>query len=67
MTDKQFQQAMLSSRIPDSFAHVGKKEFTPDAWRDMKEWFESLDVWNFLCAVVPYPDSPGFSQRTFGK
>ena len=51
MNDKQFQTAMLSSKIPDSFALVGKREFNTDAWRDLKEWLESLDVWNFLCAV----------------
>ena len=47
ISDKQFQTALLASSFPDSLYNVGKKDFSQDAWRDVKEFFEALDVWNF--------------------
>lgn len=51
LTDKQFQSALPASRVPESIRSVGTKDFDLDAWRDLKEWFEALDVWNLYCAL----------------
>ena len=52
ITDKAFQTALLGAKFPDSFVSVGTSRFSSDAWRDLKEYFEALDLWNFLCALV---------------
>ncbi|MAT60732.1 MAG: hypothetical protein CMH41_03595, partial [Micrococcales bacterium] len=51
-TDKQFQSALQACKLPESLVPVGLRSFSSDAWRDMKEYFEALDVWNFFCGVV---------------
>ena len=51
LTDKQFQQALQTAKLPDSLKDVGLKSFTVDAWRDLKGFFEAIDVWNMFCAL----------------
>ena len=53
MEDKHFQQLPVAIKPPASMREIGTRSSSShDAWRDMKGYFESLDVWNFLCAVL---------------
>ena len=52
ISDKQFQTLISTVRIPYGFKDVGKSSFTPEVWRDVRESFEALDVWNLFCAVL---------------
>jgi hypothetical protein len=51
-TDKQFQSTLNNVRIPYAMKDVGKSVFTPDAWRDLREALQALDVWNLFCAIL---------------
>ena len=52
ISDKQFQTLVTSVKVPSSFRNVGIDNFNADSWRDLKEYFEALDVWNVFCAIL---------------
>ena len=53
MEDKHFQQLAVSVKPPISMKDIGTSSASShEAWRDVKDYFETLDVWNFFCAVL---------------
>jgi hypothetical protein len=52
MSDKQFQSMAISVKPPASLREVGMPSFDSVAWRDVKDYLDSLDVWHLFCAVI---------------
>ena len=49
--DKQFECLLSSMKVPASMWYVGAKDFDPEAWRDLREFLEVIDVWHMFCAM----------------
>ena len=53
MEDKHFQQLAVTVKPPASMKEIGGTgSSSHDAWRDVKDYYETLDVWNFFCSVL---------------
>ena len=49
MEDKHFQQLAVTVKPPISMKEIGNNGASShEAWRDVKDYYETLDVWNFL-------------------
>ena len=60
MEDKHFQQLAVTVKPPISMKEIGNSgAASHEAWRDVKDYYETLHVWNFFCSF-----SPVIFQRT---
>ena len=50
--DKQFQHMVTNTKPPPALRDIGTASFSIEAWRDVREYFEALDVWNLFCSII---------------